>query len=75
MTTDLTGRTAVVTGDAGGIGAGEDEVVEKVMLAESAVKRLVEPDDVADLVAGLRGRSAGMVNGASYTMDGRWTAR
>jgi len=56
-------------------GIGEDEVVEKVMLAESAVKRLVEPDDVADLVTWLCGRSAGMVNGASYTMDGGWTAR
>ncbi|MDQ3462976.1 MAG: 3-hydroxybutyrate dehydrogenase [Actinomycetota bacterium] len=56
-------------------GIPEDEVVEKVMLTESAVKRLVEPEDVADLVTWLCGSSAAMVNGASYTMDGGWTAR
>lgn len=56
-------------------GIPEDQVVEKIMLTESAVKRLVEPDDVADLVTWLCGASAGMVNGASYTMDGGWTAR
>ncbi|HET6827005.1 MAG TPA: 3-hydroxybutyrate dehydrogenase [Amnibacterium sp.] len=56
-------------------GIAEDEVVEKVMLTESAVKRLVEPDEVADLVVWLAGDTAGMVNGASYTMDGGWTSR
>jgi len=56
-------------------GIAEDEVVEKVMLTESAVKRLVEPDEVADLVVWLVGDTAGMVNGASYTMDGGWTSR
>ncbi len=56
-------------------GIPEDEVVEKVMLTESAVKRLVEADDVADLVVWLCGASAAMVTGASYTMDGGWTAR
>jgi len=45
------------------------------MLTESAVKRLVEPDEVADLVVWLVGDTAAMVNGASYTMDGGWTAR
>ncbi len=56
-------------------GIPEDEVVEKVLLTESAIKRLVEPDDVADLVTWLCGPSSGMVNGGSYTMDGGWTAR
>ena len=56
-------------------GIGEDEVIEKIMLTESAVKRLVEPDEVADLVVWLAGDTAGMVNGASYTMDGGWTSR
>ena len=51
------------------------DVVEKVMLTESAIKRLVEPDEVADLVLWLSGASAGMVTGASYTMDGGWSAR
>lgn len=53
----------------------EDDVVEQVMLTESAIKRLVEADDVADLVTWLCGSSAAMVTGASYTMDGGWSAR
>ena len=53
----------------------EDEVVASVMLTESAVKRLVEPEEVASLAAWLAGAEAGMVTGASYTMDGGWSAR
>ncbi|HEU4850351.1 MAG TPA: 3-hydroxybutyrate dehydrogenase [Terrimesophilobacter sp.] len=56
-------------------GIPESEVVEKVMLAEIAVKRLVEPEEVADLALWLAGDTSGMVTGASYTMDGGWTAR
>jgi 3-hydroxybutyrate dehydrogenase len=56
-------------------GIAEGEVVERIMLAEAAVKRLVEPAEVADLVLWLTGDTAGMVNGASYTMDGGWSAK
>ena len=56
-------------------GIAESEVVEKVMLTESAIKRLLEPSEVADLVLWLSGDSAGMVTGASYMMDGGWSAR
>ena len=56
-------------------GIGEDEVVERIMLEESAIKRLVEPEEVADLVVWLTGDTAAMVTGASYTMDGGWTAK
>jgi 3-hydroxybutyrate dehydrogenase len=56
-------------------GIPESEVVEKVMLTESAIKRLLEPSEVADLVLWLSGDTAGMVTGASYTMDGGWSAR
>jgi 3-hydroxybutyrate dehydrogenase len=56
-------------------GLAEDEVVEQVMLTEPAIKRLVEPEEVADLVTWLAGPSAGYVNGASMTIDGGWTAR
>ncbi|GAB3040364.1 3-hydroxybutyrate dehydrogenase [Parafrigoribacterium mesophilum] len=52
----------------------ESEVVEKVMLTESAIKSLAEPAEVADLVLWLCGDTARMVTGASYTMDGGWTA-
>ena len=56
-------------------GIGEDEVLSRVLLAESAVKRLVEPHEVASLALWLAGPDAGMVTGASYTMDGGWSAR
>ena len=53
----------------------ESEVVERVMLTESAVKRLIEPGEVASLALWLASDAAGMVTGASYTMDGGWSAR
>jgi 3-hydroxybutyrate dehydrogenase len=53
----------------------EDEVLEKVLLTEAAIKRLVEPAEVASLVGWLTSEHAGMVTGASYTMDGGWSAR
>ncbi|QTF72102.1 3-hydroxybutyrate dehydrogenase [Arthrobacter woluwensis] len=51
------------------------EVLEKVMLTEMAVKRLVEPEEVASLARFLASADAAMVTGASYTMDGGWSAR
>jgi len=56
-------------------GIPESEVVEKIMLTESAVKRLVEADEVASLAGWLVSDKAGMATGASYTIDGGWTAR
>ena len=56
-------------------GIGEDEVLETVMLTEAVIKRLVEPAEVADLVLWLTGDTAAMVNGASWTIDGGWTAK
>ena len=53
----------------------EDKVVTEILLKESAIKRLVEPEEVASLVGWLASPSAGMVTGASYTMDGGWSAR
>jgi 3-hydroxybutyrate dehydrogenase len=56
-------------------GIPESEVVGQVMLAESAIKRLIEPEEVADLVLWLCGPTSGMVTGASYLIDGGWSAR
>ncbi|MDQ0895580.1 3-hydroxybutyrate dehydrogenase [Agromyces ramosus] len=56
-------------------GIPEAEVLPKIMLTESAIKRLVEPAEVASLAVWLAGPDAGMVTGASYTMDGGWSAR
>jgi len=56
-------------------GIPEDRVVTDILLKESAIKRLVEPEEVAALVGWLASPTAGMVTGASYTMDGGWSAR
>ena len=51
-----------------------DQVVEQIMLARAAVKRLIEPDEVAELVAYLCSPHTSMITGASLTIDGGWTA-
>ena len=56
-------------------GISADDVVEKVMLTETAIKRLVEPGEVADAVLYLCSPSASFVNGASLLLDGGWSAR
>lgn len=56
-------------------GIPESEVIEKVMLVESAIKRLLEPAEVADLALWLCGPTAASVTGSSYAMDGGWSAR
>ena len=53
----------------------EREVVSQIMLTESVIKRLVEPEEVASLASWLASDHASMVTGASYTMDGGWSAR
>lgn len=55
-------------------GIPEEEVVKKIMLTESAIKRLAEPEEVGELIGFLSGPFTGMVTGAAYTMDGGWTA-
>ena len=56
-------------------GISEAEVVEKVMLTEPVIKRLLEPDEVADAVLFLCSDAAAFVNGTSLVLDGGWTAR
>lgn len=55
-------------------GISEEEVVEKIMLTPVAVKRLIEPDEVAALTAFLCGPGTDSITGGSYTIDGGWTA-
>jgi 3-hydroxybutyrate dehydrogenase len=53
----------------------EDRVLEEVILAPQAVKRLIEPDEVAATVAFLLGPDGRAFTGAPVVMDQGWTAR
>jgi 3-hydroxybutyrate dehydrogenase len=53
----------------------EERVLEDVILAPQAVKRLIEPAEVADVVAFLLGPSGRAITGAPLVMDLGWTAR
>ena len=55
-------------------GLSEDEVVEQVMLAPAAIKRLIEPEEVAEAVAYLCSPVAASITGSSLVMDGGWSA-
>ncbi|MER5353045.1 3-hydroxybutyrate dehydrogenase [Kitasatospora sp. NPDC002551] len=55
-------------------GIPEDEVVERVFLDRTAVKRLIEPAEVAQLALYLCLPQASYITGASLPLDGAWTA-
>jgi 3-hydroxybutyrate dehydrogenase len=56
-------------------GVPEEEVLEDVILERQAVKRLLEPSEVADTVAFLLGPSGRGFTGTPVVMDLGWTAR
>ncbi|WP_326586336.1 3-hydroxybutyrate dehydrogenase [Streptomyces sp. NBC_01294] len=70
--TPLVERQIAAQAAAHGIDA--DQVVADVMLSRSAVKRLIEPEEVAAAVLWLCGPHTGYVTGASIPLDGGWTA-
>ncbi|WFB06378.1 3-hydroxybutyrate dehydrogenase [Streptomyces sp. LX-29] len=51
-----------------------ERVVSDLLLADTALKRLVEPEEVAEAVAYLCGPHTSFVTGTTLTMDGGWTA-
>jgi 3-hydroxybutyrate dehydrogenase len=55
-------------------GIPEDEVLDTVLLARTPLKRLVEPEEVADAVAFLCGPAGTSITGSSLSLDGGWTA-
>ena len=71
-------RTPLVTGQlqaqAEEHGLEPDAVIEQVLLRRSAIKRLIEPADVAACVLWLCGQHASHVTGTSIPLDGGWTA-
>ncbi|MDG4788307.1 3-hydroxybutyrate dehydrogenase [Micromonospora sp. WMMD1102] len=71
-------RTPLVEGQiaaqASAHGIAETEVIERIMLARAAIKRLIEPAEVAELVAYLCTPAASFITGAAIPLDGGWTA-
>jgi 3-hydroxybutyrate dehydrogenase len=64
-----------ITDQAKAHGLSEERVLEEVILAPHAVKRLIEPDEVAEVVELLSGRAGRAFTGVPVTMDQGWTAR
>jgi 3-hydroxybutyrate dehydrogenase len=56
-------------------GISEDRALEEVILAPQAIKELIEPSEVADVVAFLVGPAGRSFTGVPVTMDMGWTAR
>ncbi len=50
-------------------------VIEKIMLEPAAIKRLIEPSEVADFVAFICSPTGDVITGATLEMDLGWTAR
>jgi len=55
-------------------GLSEEQVVEQIMLAPAAVRRLIEPEEVAEAVAYLCSPATASITGSSLVMDGGWSA-
>jgi 3-hydroxybutyrate dehydrogenase len=56
-------------------GTPEEQVLEDVILEPHAIKRLIEPEEVANVVAFLMGDGGRAFTGVPVTMDLGWTAR
>ena len=56
-------------------GISEEDVVQKIMLEPAAIRRLLEPREVASLVVYLCSDAAAGITGAALDIDLGWTAR
>lgn len=54
-------------------GISQERVPEEIILGKNAIKRLIEPEEIASLAAWLACEQDTMVTGASYVVDGGWT--
>ena len=53
----------------------DEEVVESIILAPAAIKRLIEPDEIAALARFLASDDARSITGGAYAIDVGWAAR
>jgi 3-hydroxybutyrate dehydrogenase len=72
-------RTPIVEGQiedqARAHGISEEEVLDRIMLEPSAIRRLIEPEEVARLAIFLASEDARSITGSAYGIDGGWMAR
>ena len=52
-----------------------DQVVNEIMLAPAAIKRLIEPEEIASMALYLCGPNSNSITGSSFVIDNGWTAR
>ena len=52
-----------------------DQVVNEIMLAPAAIKRLIEPEEIASMALYLCGPNSNSISGSSFVIDNGWTAR
>lgn len=64
-----------ISAQAGSRNISEDDVIEKVMLEPAAIKHLLEPSEVANLVVYLASDKAASITGSNIKIDCGWTAK
>jgi 3-hydroxybutyrate dehydrogenase len=55
-------------------GIPEDQVITEIMLADAAIKRILEPAEIADVALFLCSDSAAGITGSDIVIDCGWTA-
>lgn len=55
-------------------GISEDEVIENIMLAKAAVKKMIDPKDLMDVLRVFVSPAGEHITGIALPIDGGWTA-
>jgi 3-hydroxybutyrate dehydrogenase len=53
----------------------EEAVIAEIMLKPAAIKKIIEPDEIADIVLLLCSERGASITGACWTIDCGWTAQ
>ena len=64
-----------ISAQAKNLNLSETEVIERVMLKNAAIKRLIEPDEIAEMVLYLCSDKAACVTGSNWNIDTGWMSQ